>query len=193
VAAQAVIFFGAVGSEANSNSDVTAYGVEGAVNFFPVEGLEILTNFAYTNSTLDKDETFAFGALAGENIPGVPDWTASIRANYKFALGNEMDGFVGGGLRYIGSRTTGFAGGVGADGSQINPLIQNIDLASYVLADIRAGFVWNDVTVSVYAKNLFNKYTFVDGQAQQTGINTFRALVSIAEPRTIGAVVKVNF
>ncbi|WP_165776871.1 TonB-dependent receptor [Paremcibacter congregatus] len=190
---QASVFFQGASSTANANSDVTAYGLEGSIVLRPLDGLEFISNFAYTNSTLDSDETYAFGALAGENMPGLPKWTASIRANYDFPLGQGMDGFVGGGLRYVGARDSGFEGGIGADGTQINPLILNLPQEDYVMADVRAGVVWDNVTLSLYAKNLFNTYTYISGTARPGVGGAFRATVSVAEPRSVGAMIKLDF
>ncbi len=189
---QAVTFVNAATTGGNTNSDVTAYGLEGSLTARPTEGFSVITNFAYTHSTLDDDETAAFGALAGENLQLLPKWTASIRGAYDFPITPELDGFVNAGLRYIGERDTGFEGGVGADGSTITPLIANFTLDSYVVANMSAGIRKGPVTASVYVNNLFDEYAFTGGTARPI-VGGVRAMANVLQPRTIGAVIKVDF
>lgn len=190
---QANVYFEGVSAAGNIDSGVTAYGLEGTVNFNPIDRLDILTNFAYTKSTLDDDETKAFNAKAGSDMPGIPKWTASIRANYEYPLSDQFDGFVGAGLRYVGSRTTGFEPYIDDDGNQVDPRIANIDLDDYVMADIRAGFIRDNITLSLYVTNLFDEYTYVSGVARPGVGDSFRATVVVAQPRTIGAMVRFEF
>ncbi len=189
---QAVTFVNAATTGGNANSDVTAYGVEGSLTARPASGFSIISNFAYTHSTLDDDETAAFGALAGENLQLLPKWTASIRGAYDFPITQELDGFVNAGLRYVGDRDTGFEGGVASDGSMITPLIANFTLESYIAANLSAGVRKGPVTVSVYANNLFDEYAFTGGTARPI-VGGIRAAANVLQPRTIGGVVKVDF
>lgn len=189
---QAVTFVNAATTGGNANSDVTAYGLEGSVTVRPAPGFSIISNFAYSHSTLDDDETAAFGALAGENLQLLPNWTASIRGNYDFPITAEMDGFVGAGLRYVGDRDTGFEGGVGADGAVITPLIANFTLESYFAANISAGLRRGPVTASIYVNNLFDEYAFTGGTARPI-VGAIRATATVLPPRTIGGVIKVDF
>ncbi len=189
---QARTFVNGAMTGGNANSDVTAYGLEGNVSFYPADGLRIVTGFTYTDSTLDDDETSSFGAVAGENMPGIPKWAGSIKADYEFTLSNDMDAFIGGGVRYIGNRDTGYDGGVGAGGAVITPLIQNFVLEDHVIADINAGVTYGSVTGSLYVANLFDKYGYSGGSARPAA-GFVRATANVIEPRTIGATVRVNF
>lgn len=189
---QTVTFVNGATTGGNSNSDVTAYGFEVAVAARPSDNFTIDANVAYTDSTLDNDETASFGALAGENLQLLPEWTASIRGNYDFPISAEIDGFFGGGLRYIGERDTGFEGGVGSDGSTITPLIANIPLDSYVVANMNVGVRKGMVTASLYANNIFNEYAFTGGSARPA-VGGVRATANVLQPRTIGAILKVDF
>lgn len=189
---QTVTFVNGATTGGNANSDVTAYGFEGAVAVQPTDGLTIHANIAYSDSTLDNDETASFGALAGENLQLLPDWTASIRGNYDFPITPDIEGFVGGGVRYIGQRDTGFEGGVGADGSTITPLIANYSLDSYVVANFNVGIRKGPVTASIYANNLFDEYAFTGGAARPA-VGSIRATANVLQPRTIGGILKVDF
>ncbi|MEZ5897767.1 MAG: TonB-dependent receptor [Parvularculaceae bacterium] len=189
---QAVTFVNAATTGGNANSDVTAYGLEGSLTARPASGFSVITNFAYTHSTLDDDETAAFGALAGENLQLLPKWTASVRGSYDFAITSSLDGFINAGLRYVGDRDTGFEGGIGADGSTITPRIANFTLENYVVANLSAGIRKGPATLSVYANNLFDEYAFTGGAARPI-VGGVRAGANVLQPRTIGAVLKVDF
>lgn len=189
---QARIYVNGAMTNGNADSDVTAYGLEGGLTFFPAKGLSILTSFAYTHSTLDDDERSSFGSVAGENLPGIPKWSAAVKANYDFAISNIADGFVGAGIRYIGNRDTGFEGGVGQNGQTITPRIYNFVLENQVVADINAGVTVGNVTGTIYVTNLFDKYAYSYGVARPA-VGFIRAQATVIDPRVIGASLKVNF
>jgi len=189
---QARIFVNGAATGGNANSDVTAYGFEGTVNFSPIDPLTFIASAAYTHSTLDDDETSAFGALAGEDVPGVPAWTLSALARYDFSLTDSINGFVGGGLRYVDDRNTGFVGGTGADGTVITPLITNFVIDSFVLADAHVGFITDRFTTTIYATNLFDEYAYSGGSARPS-VGTIRATTNVVTPRTVGVRLSFNF
>lgn len=189
---QARVFVNGVMTGGNADSEVTAFGFEGTVTFRPIDGLTVLGSIAYTDSTLDDDETSAFGAVSGENLPGIPEWAGSLRTTYDFRIGSAIDGFVGGGIRYIGDRDTGFEGGVGAGGEVISPLIPNFVLEDHVIVDTHIGFRRGRLTGTLYATNLFDEYAFSGGVARPAAGFT-RATANVIEPRTIGARLTFDF
>ncbi len=189
---QARIFVNGAMTGGNANSDVTAYGFEGTLNYVPIEPLTIITSLAYTHSTLDDDETSAFGAVSGENIPGVPEWTFSTMARYDFSWGGSVDGFAGGGIRYVDDRDTGFEGGVGSDGEVITPLITNFVIDDYVEVDANIGFRTDRFSGTLYVTNLFDEYAYSSGSARPA-VGFVRATTSVVQPRTVGVRFSVNF
>lgn len=189
---QARVYVNGAMTGGNADSDVTAYGLEGTITLTPIDGLDILSSFAYSNSTLDDDETSAFGAVAGENLPGIPKWSASIRANYNFNVNSSIDGFFGGGLRYIGDRDTGFEGGIGKNGSEINPLIENFVLESHTIADLNLGIRTESLTATLFATNLLDEYAFSGGSARPAA-GFIRATANVIEPRTMGVTIKYDY
>ena len=70
----------------------------------------------YAKSELDEDDP-AIGGLEGEQLPGIPEWTFSLKGNWSFPLGDTLEGFIGGGVAYQDERKTSFIGGIGSDGS----------------------------------------------------------------------------
>ncbi|MBV1901285.1 MAG: TonB-dependent receptor [Kordiimonadaceae bacterium] len=187
---QAVVFDGAASSIANADVSVTASGLESSLFYTVNDSLNFFVSGAYTKSTLDDDEVTAFGALKGENMVGIPKWSAAFKANFRRPITDTVEGFMTVGVRYVGERDSGFEGGVGADGSVIVPFLANIPLDGYIQADLSAGVELGSVTISAYVKNMFNKYAFTAGS--QSRLQP-RATVSVLEPRTAGVRVKFNY
>jgi hypothetical protein len=186
------VFVNGVQTGGNADSDVTAYGLEGALTYSPLDDLVIRASAAYTDSTLDDDETAAFGALAGENMPGIPEWSAALRADYAVRLGSDTRLSFGGGVRYIGDRDTGFQGGTGSGGATITPLIYNFVAEGHAVTDLSIGLERGRVSGSIYATNVFDEYAYSGGTARPAA-GFIRATASVIQPRTVGATVTVKF
>jgi len=166
----------------NADSDVEGKGAEVAITLNPAEGLSLVGSVAYARSELASDDP-SIGGREGEQVPGIPEWSAALWGNYDFSLGSSIDAFVGTGLVYRDERNTSFTGGGG-----IAPANPNFTVPSYVTVDLRAGITAGRYQVSVYATNLFNEYAF------QAATNApFGGTASILTPRTIGAVLAVAF
>lgn len=189
---QAIVNVRGVGTGGNANSDVQASGLEATLGVHPAWWVALNTNFAFTHSVLKDDETAAFGALAGERMPGLPRWTVAENADFNFPLINNWRGFFGAGVRFVGKQNTGFNGGTGKDGSAITPLVVNFPLKSYALADVRAGVAVGNVKLSFYGTNLFDKFAFRDGSAVPVVQGLF-ATAQVVQPRTLGGVLSVEF
>lgn len=171
----------------NADSDVTANGVEASVTWQPSDAFTLVGTFAYTKSELDDDDP-SIGGLEGEQLPRIPEWTWSLNGRYDFALGN-MDAFIGAGVAYQDERKSNFIGGTAADGEVIAPATPNFTMPDYTLVDLRAGVQVDRYAVSVYATNLFDEYAF-----QNAGvIIPTQGNATILRPRTIGAVLNVDF
>ena len=128
--------YGTNGGSARSN------GAEATLLLFPSSHLTLRANTAYTDARLTSD-ALAVGGLSGDAMPYVPKWSASVGADYRFAMG-AVPAWVGGTLSDIGKRTSDF--------SQKNPLI----LPAYATLALNAGMDWNHMRVSLYGKNLTN-------------------------------------
>src|SRR5690606_472551 len=105
-----------------------------------------------------------------------------------FALGN-MDAFIGAGVAYQDERKSNFIGGTAADGEVIAPATPNFTMPDYTLVDLRAGVQVDRYAVSVYATNLFDEYAFQNASTLDPTFGT----AAIVRPRTIGAVLSVEF
>lgn len=189
---QARVFVNGVQTGGNANSDVTAYGLEGALHFSPTERFMMTASLAYTDSTLDDDETSAFGAVAGEKMPGIPDWSAALRGDYTRPLSDGSSLSIGAGVRYVGNRNTGFHGGTGSDGSTITPLINNFVVEATTVTDLYFAYKRGNIGVSVYGSNVFDEYGYSGGTARPAA-GFIRATASVIQPRTVGATITYDF
>jgi outer membrane receptor protein involved in Fe transport len=166
--------FDATGNCGTARSD----GFEGAVTYTPIRGLNLTGNVAYTDAQLTQDAPGISGK-SGDELPNVPHWAAHVGADYDFALAPNWTGFVGGGVRYLGDRASGFVSN--APSTFIRPTIP-----AYTTVDLRAGFINKGWTLEIFAKNV----------GDERGINNLSSLsfsgttnpyeASIIQPRTIG-------
>ena len=156
----------------NIDGGVTGYGVEGMVDFFPTDSLSFRSVFAYSDVTLNEDEPQLDG-VEGQELPYNPRWTFTLEGRYDFRISSRVDGYVGGGVRYAGERSSGFIP------------TQNIVTDAYVIADFNAGIATERFTVDAYIKNAFDKVAY-------SSVN-FRAEANPVRPRTAGLRVSTAF
>jgi outer membrane receptor protein involved in Fe transport len=116
-------------------------GAEATLLLFPSKGLSLRATAAYTDSRLVTDAPSA-GGLSGDRMPFVPKWTASLGADYRFALAGHS-AWVGGVVGYIGQRRSDF--------SQVPDAL---DVPAYTTLGLNAGIDVGKVRISVYGKNL---------------------------------------
>lgn len=176
-----------ISTAGNATGGITSRGIEGNVVLRPTGNLSITTGFAFTDSTLDEDEPL-FSGTAGQQLPYEPKWTVSARARYDFALATNVDGHVGGGVRYIGDQRSAFE-----DRDGFNPSRVNVPIDSYVIADLEAGVLFGHFSANLYVKNLFDEYalTSINGQRRNDGSIDGRS--ALVRSRTIGIVLSAQF
>jgi len=195
---QAQIVFNGFGILGNAESGISAKGAEGSFTVRPVDGLSITSTFAYSDSSLNEDEPTLDG-LKGQQVVFVPKWTASSQARYDFTLSDGYEAHVGGGFRYVGSTRSDFTDAGAFVPGVSDPLVDgpfdsafNIPTDSYFLVDLNASITRDNISLSLYATNLFNKLAY----ANTFGRNVNSVLEATAvplRPRTIGAVISVDF
>jgi len=179
---------------ANMDGGITGYGAEGSFSVNPTDTLTIITSFAYTNSTLDDDEPTVDG-LAGQQLPRVPEWTASSRIHYAFTVGDEVDASASLGVRYEGSSRSdltdgeAYVPGVSPEVGTYDPRF-NAPTKSFTAVDANIGFTWDSISLSLYGTNIFNEEVYTS----MVGDSRFRTLRAVPlRPRTLGASLSVNF
>lgn len=175
-------------------------GAELTATMRPTRGLNILATFAYVDAEL-LDDTVPpggglnlTGGLAGDQLPYTPKISANVSADYEWALGADVDAFVGGNVRLVGDQTAGFSPAYRA------AFGDRLTLDGYQTVDLRAGVNFGRYTMQAFARNVFDTYGVVSAggypfsvPADLGGSATPLINVSTIRPRTIGMLVGVNF
>jgi iron complex outermembrane recepter protein len=156
-------------------------GAEVSLTWKPVRAFQADLGAAYTDARFRSYSSNLAGAdYSGNRLPYAPRWTLNGSLSYtaELAGGNSLSFQTDGSYR---SRTF-FS--VAQD--------RNISEKSVFLLNGRVNFAAGEKhwSVSVYAKNIFNRIYFKDGFDQSgIGFNTF----AISDPRRLGASVQYSF
>ncbi|MDB5713649.1 MAG: hypothetical protein JWO15_1046 [Sphingomonadales bacterium] len=143
-------------------SDVKGFEIELTGN--PIKGLSTSAAFNYTDA---KIKTFsginAAGVVAtfdGTRVPFTPKYQASFSADYHTPLSTSFDGFVGGTISYRSSTVAIIGGDFPTPTITASAVGNPFIIDGYSLVDLRAGIAAPDDRwrVSLYGKNVFNKY-----------------------------------
>ena len=153
-------------------------GAEATVLLFPVSGLTLRGTVAYTDSHLTQDAPVVKG-LSGDRMPFVPRITASVAADYRFAL-SGLPTWVGGSLNRVGDRRSNFS-------QQANVLT----VPAYTTFNLNAGVEINRLRLTVYGKNLGDTRGINFINSVGFPLNPYTA--GVIQPRTLGADVSMRF
>ena len=130
------------------------------------------------------DAAINVGALAVNGAPvlNVPEWNASLSADYGFNLTPDYRVSLGGDVDYTGAV---------AQTSYDNEFYGNFNvrLPAYTLVNLRASLSWREYQVQLYANNAFDK------NAQVNAINDVDDPYNILtnRPRTVGVRLSAHF
>ena len=162
---------------ANATGGAKIRGFELSLHAHPLSRFTATSAFAFQNARMNQDEP-ALGAVAGERLPNVPRFTASLSADYVL-LENRLRPKLGMAARYVDARWASFDNSLG---------FPQYHLPDYALVDLRAQGRLGPVDVQLYARNVLNKV----GELSAT---TFLgpAEVAVTQPRTIGMTATVRF
>ncbi len=159
-------------------------GVELSIQTRPLSGLTIAAWVTYIDAVLTQ--TVPGAGMAGEiygfdgaKLPNTPRWAGNLSLDYNFPLGNDLRGFVGGALSYVGDRLDAF--------SSASP--ERTNLPGYGKLDLRAGTTYNSWTANIYVNNVTNQYGLISGGIGNQLPYSFYYL----QPRTIGLSVAKTF
>lgn len=166
--------FGDQGCSATVNAGTArSRGFELETSFDWTENLSVRASMSYVNAELTSDVN-GLGAVAGDRLPGSPEWNASFGAEYRFRLMNH-DAYIRSDYYYVG----GFFGAVPPAGTQAG---------DYSRLNAKAGIVVDDVTFDVFVDNLTNDdgITWLDQRLRDNRGYRLR-------PRTIGVNIGYRF
>ncbi|MGI9246413.1 MAG: TonB-dependent receptor, partial [Steroidobacteraceae bacterium] len=155
-------------------------GAELTLTARPVDPLTLVGAFGYTDAKLTEDSP-DLGAQNGDPLPGTPEYTVALAADYAFTLGGH-GASAGASWRYIDDRVSGYRSGG----------YPQYDLPSYDVIDLRAGVDFGDAAVQIYVKNLADERGQLNASTAMT-LAGGPANVSIMQPRTVGITLSCKF
>ena len=156
-------------------------GVEASVSALLNDSITLSAGASYQNARLTEDQAAPNFGLSGDPIPNVPKFIGNINIDVSHPIDGNMDFIMHADLNYRGSSRTTIA--------PFTRDTSSVDLASYTIANIRAGIEMGDWTAEVYIRNLF------DTRAQVDAISSSQdplARITV-RPRTIGLSARRNF
>lgn len=149
----------------------TSQGVEWELTALPADNLELSFSGSYTEA--EFEETPSLGVQEGDRLPGAPRLTLNVSAQYSFPITSVMDGYLRTDYQHTGDRMNGFNGA------------QRVEMGSFNIVNLRAGMLYKNWEVSLFAKNLF------DAQAELSWDSLFG--VARNRPRSVGINVKYAY
>jgi outer membrane receptor protein involved in Fe transport len=173
-----------------TGKDAESKGVELDLTARPIDSLVLVAGVNYTNAKLTKDlsgttdAAINVGALAVNGAPvlNVPEWNASLSADYGFTVAPGYRASVGGDVDYTGS--------VAQTSYDNEPYANfNVRLPAYTLVNLRASLSWKAYQVQLYANNVFDK------NAQLNALNDVddAYIILTNRPRTVGVRLSAHF
>ena len=149
---------------------VEALGLEGELFWQPVSQLTLQATAGVSQIEFDRHSGLAGQDYSGNNVPFLPEFTASLGARYDFNDGYYAQATV----RSVG--TTYYDEANNADYSQ----------KSYQVFDAELGYQAEDWSAAIFARNLLDEqyFTFVNDQI---------AAGALGDPKIIGVRVGVEF
>ena len=164
--------------------NATSYGFEAELKARVTQALTLSASVGYTHATFDSDNP-AFGTAddglpnirKGDMIEGVPKASASLGADYHWAVNDSLNAFVRGNGQWTGkSHGTVFRGDA------------DYERAAYFTADASAGVNWDKWEVTAFVKNLTGNHT----QLQHPSVQNVSEAYYL-RPRTIGVTANYEF
>jgi outer membrane receptor protein involved in Fe transport len=167
--------------------DAYSRGVELEGSFRPVAGLTLGYNAAYTRARLTELlPDVPGGLLTGQQLPGVPEWSGALNADYTWPLGDRLSARIGAGVRYVGEKNVVT---LSTDGP-------NTRDPAYTLGDVRAGVSSGQWTVNLFVRNVTDKRAYLSQSALQSALDPsliFGIQSLPLEPRVTGLSFDVSF
>jgi outer membrane receptor protein involved in Fe transport len=165
----------------NANAgNAVSKGIEIDIKAKPLPGLTLSAAGGYTNAELTNDEGVrngVIGAVRGARVQGVPKYNAAVSAQYNFAVGGNMSGFVAGGVQWVGS----------SNGS-LNPELLDYERPAYHTADFSGGLAFSRYKLSVFVKNAFDDDTVIQHPQVASIVQGYRVA-----PRSVGVSLAAKF
>jgi iron complex outermembrane receptor protein len=165
---------------ANSGA-ATSTGAEFELDYKVLEHLTVNLAGGYEDAKITEANAES-DTYVGEPLNQVPKWTGSMIAQYSVPIETGV-GFLRGDWTYTGFRTS----------FNESPPPTGLPLHSYALLNLRTGFSRGPLELSLFARNLLNKYGEIGDLIPEGAVLSGRPRLFVTRPRTVGIGVKFNF
>jgi outer membrane receptor protein involved in Fe transport len=179
---QVSVLFGTQSAVTNAGS-ARSQGFDFTGSLTPIPGLNLGATLAYTDAVLTS-AVQSIQTLPGAQLAFTPRWSGSLTADYSAPLAGPWRGFIGGGYRYVGSRFS------APEGSTFNGQPQGIKVGATNIVDLHLGARTGDLTLSLFAKNLFDERAFL---APALFFFNLNIQAPVVQPRTVGVSIDKSF
>jgi iron complex outermembrane recepter protein len=165
---------------ANSGA-ATSTGSELEVDYKILEHLTLNLAAGYEDAKITAANAES-DTYVGEPLNQVPKWTASMIGQYSVPIDKGV-GFLRGDWTYTGLRTS----------FNESPPPTGLPLHSYALLNLRSGFSQGPLEISLFARNVLNKYGEIGDLIPEGAVLAGRPRLFVTRPRTIGIGAKFSF
>ncbi|MCK0127671.1 TonB-dependent receptor plug domain-containing protein [Erythrobacter sp. F6033] len=156
-------------SDNAANAEI--YGVEADFTIAPyaTPGLTIAGAFSILDTEITEVLTPTTDVIAGSELAFAPGFQGNLRMRYEWDLSSSTEAYIQPQVSYSGSKFT--------DIIQIN----NIELDSYTIVDLRAGIKKDQWSFEIFGENLFDERAQISGN-----FGNDRARIVTNRPLTVG-------
>jgi outer membrane receptor protein involved in Fe transport len=172
-------------TSAGNGGSAKSQGVEAGATWVPLKGLSLSATAAYTDAQL-TEAALGVNGKDGDRLPNVPKWAGSLSLDYDFGLSQSVAAFIGGGVHYVGDRSSGFV--TGSPATFTRP-----EMPEYTTVDLRTGVYIDRYTVQLYAKNIGDKRGLSNILSNNGNSYLAPFTASVIQPRTVGLSVVASF
>jgi outer membrane receptor protein involved in Fe transport len=167
-----------------NGGEAKSQGVELSFTWSILDGLTLNGNGAYTDAVLTENAPLGTYGLSGDRLPYSAEWTGTLFLTQEFPVTNALDGFVSGGVTYLGDRLAPF------NNAATTP---RFVMPSYTTLDLRAGVSSGAWDVTLYIKNLTDEKGYLSATPRNstTGLSAYG--VGVMQPRAIGMSLAMKF
>ena len=166
-----------------NGSRATSQGVELSIDARPIEGMTVAANTSWNDAHLTEPFPAASSVFGSpdDRLPYAARISGRLSVEQQFPLGESVKGFVSAAESYVGNRLGEFASVFSSPARQYYP--------PYAQTDLRAGMIWQDWRINMFATNVTDKRGVLNG-----GLNFFppNAFIWI-NPRTVAIAVRKKF
>lgn len=153
------------------------------------------------NTTVNPNDVIG-GIRDGNRLASVPKLQLAASAQYTFALGSDVEGFIAGSFQHISSRYTqpgdqegnprSFVSNLPFGGATgLNPTVLDLELPSYQILNLSAGMSWGATDLIFYVNNVTDENALLAFDRERGG--RARLGFHTNQPRTFGVTVRYRF